>query len=146
MVLKILRKTMATVQSEPIHTFADLLDQLGGISPKRVRFHPLPASEQDLLDIHAREGRLYELVSGLLVEKAMGFRESCLAVALQAYLLAFVKPRKLGLVAGEAGMLRLSTGLVRIPDVSFVSWDRIPGRRMPAEPIPSLVPTCPSKS
>jgi Uma2 family endonuclease len=131
---------MATVQSEPIHTFADLLDQLGGISPKRVRFHPLPGTEQDLLDIHAREGRLYELVNGILVEKAMGFKESCLAVALQAYFLAFVKPRKLGLVAGEAGMLRLCSGLVRIPDVSFISWERIPGRRMPAEPIPTLAP------
>jgi Uma2 family endonuclease len=131
---------MATVQSEPIHTLADLLDQLGGISPKRVRFHPLPGTEQDLLDIHAREGRLYELVNWILVEKAMGFKESCLAVALQAYLLAFVKPRKLGLVAGEAGMLRLSSGLVRIPDVSFVSWERVPGRRMPAEPIPALAP------
>jgi Uma2 family endonuclease len=131
---------MASVQSGPIHTFADLLDQLGGISPKRVRFHPLPGSEQDLLDIHAREGRLYELVHGTLVEKGTGFKESCLAAALQAYFLAFVKPRKLGLVAGEAGMLRLGSGLVRIPDVSFISWERIPGRRMPAEPIPSLAP------
>ncbi len=27
-----------------------------------------------------------------------------------------------------------------IPDVSFVSWDRLPGGRVPREPIPDLVP------
>ncbi len=30
-------------------------------------------------------------------------------------------------------------GLVRIPDVSFVSWDRLPDRKTPREPIPDLV-------
>jgi Uma2 family endonuclease len=133
---------MATVQTETTRTLADLLGQLGGVSPARVRLSPSPgtASEHDVLSIHGREGRLCELVDGTLVEKAMGFKESCLAVALQAYLLAHVRSGQLGLVSGEAGMLRLSSGLVRIPDVSFVSWDRIPGRRMPAEPIPALAP------
>ena len=37
-------------------------------------------------------------------------------------------------------MIRLFPGLVRIPDVAFVSWRRVPGGRVPAEPIPSLVP------
>src|SRR6266566_4083084 len=36
--------------------------------------------------------------------------------------------------------MRLSSGLVRIPDVSFVSWDRLPGRRVPDVPIPDLAP------
>ena len=48
--------------------------------------------------------------------------------------------RKLGLVAGEGGMLKLDIDLVRIPDVSFVSWDRVPGRKFPDEPVPPLVP------
>jgi Uma2 family endonuclease len=30
--------------------------------------------------------------------------------------------------------------LVRTPDVSFISWDRLPDRKLPAEPIPDLVP------
>jgi Uma2 family endonuclease len=30
--------------------------------------------------------------------------------------------------------------LVRIPDVSFVSWDRLPKREVPADPIPDLAP------
>jgi Uma2 family endonuclease len=37
-------------------------------------------------------------------------------------------------------MLRLAPGLVRIPDVSFVAWDRLPDRRIPREPIPDLAP------
>ena len=31
-------------------------------------------------------------------------------------------------------------GLVRIPDVTFVSWKRLPGHKLPAEPIPDLIP------
>jgi Uma2 family endonuclease len=30
--------------------------------------------------------------------------------------------------------------LVRIPDVSFVSWKKLPDRELPAEPIPDLAP------
>ena len=37
-------------------------------------------------------------------------------------------------------MLRLAPGLVRIPDISFISWDRLPQRRVPRQPIPDLVP------
>ena len=42
-------------------------------------------------------------------------------------------------------MYRLSEGLVRIPDVAFVSWDRIPDGQFPEEPIPDLFPTLPSR-
>jgi Uma2 family endonuclease len=87
-----------------------------------------------------RENRLCELVEGFLVEKAMGYRESLLALALSEFLRAFVRPRNLGLVSGADGMVQLFPGLVRIPDVAFVSWDRVPGRRVPAEPVPPLVP------
>jgi len=125
-----------------IETLADLLIQLGGISPDRVRFRPLPgtATEKDVLDVQAREGRLCELVDGVLVEKGMGFRESFLAVALSTILWSFVESRNLGLVTGADGMMRLVSGLVRIPDVAFISWERLPGRRLPSEPIPGLVP------
>ena len=51
-----------------------------------------------------------------------------------------MRKNRLGIVLGEAGMMRLAPGLVRIPDVSFVSWDRLPERRVPREPIPDLVP------
>jgi Uma2 family endonuclease len=135
---------MSTLLTPPSHvyTLADLLDQLGGISPARVLMRPAPgtATEADLLQLKQREDRLYELVDGVLVEKAMSFRESCLAGALLAWLRAFVMPRNLGLVSGADGSMRLFPGLVRIPDVAFVSWNRLPDRRMPSAPIPDLVP------
>jgi Uma2 family endonuclease len=124
-----------------IDSLADLLERLG-VPAHRVRFRPYPgtAAEQDVLEIHARERRLYELVEGTLVEKAMGLRESILAGCLIELLRRFVIPRNSGVVSGEAGMMRLFPGLVRIPDVAFASWNRFPNRSIPADPIPSLVP------
>jgi Uma2 family endonuclease len=137
-------ETMATVLTPPatMDTLADLVEQLGDIPLARIRVRPPPgtATEQDVLDLYRREKRLCELVDGVLVEKAMGFRESCLAGVLLGCLRLSVVPRNAGLVSGEAGMMRLFPGLVRIPDVAFIAWDRIPGRRMPTEPIPDLVP------
>jgi Uma2 family endonuclease len=125
-----------------IQTLADLLEHLGGIDPGWVRAHPAPgtATEQDVLAAQARTGRLCELVDGVLVEKPTGFRESCVAAALIALLRGFVRPRNLGLVAAPDGMLRLAPQLVRIPDVAFLSWGRLPGRRVPDEPVPQLAP------
>jgi Uma2 family endonuclease len=37
-------------------------------------------------------------------------------------------------------MMRLAAGLVRIPDVSFLRWDRFPNRQVQPDPIPNLVP------
>ncbi|ETX07230.1 MAG: hypothetical protein ETSY2_12420 [Candidatus Entotheonella gemina] len=101
-------------------TLADLLEHLGGVSPRRVQARPFPgaAIEQDVLDMYAREGRLCELVDGVLVEKGMGFRESFLAMALSAILWGFVKQHNLGLVTGADGMVRLASGLVRIPGLA----------------------------
>jgi Uma2 family endonuclease len=83
---------------------------------------------------------LCELVEGVLVEKAMGYAESILAAFLIEALGAFVRPRNLGLVSAPDGTVRLTSGLVRIPAVAFTSWDRMPGRRRPREPIPDLAP------
>lgn len=125
-----------------VETMADLLAQLGDIPPERVRMRPTlgTATEQDALDLQAREGRLCELVDGILVEKTVGLRESYLAIILSHILLNFVSPRKLGIVTGADGMMRLTGGLVRIPDVAFIAWERLPGRRLPSEPIPDVAP------
>jgi len=129
----------------PPRTLAELIERLGGISPARIRMRPPPgmATERDVVDAEAHEDRLCELVDGTLVEKGMGYAESVLAIMIAELLNAFVRPRNLGLVSGESGMLRLFPGLVRIPDVAYASWDRIPGRRMPREPVPDLVPELP---
>ena len=66
-------------------TLADVLQQLGGISPRRIRFRPAPgtATEDDVIKIHDRERRLFELIDGVLVEKVMGYWESVLAIELR---------------------------------------------------------------
>ncbi len=63
---------MATRSTVTTPTFADLLEQLGDISADRVLLRPYPgtATEQDVIEIDAREDRLCELVDGVLVEKA----------------------------------------------------------------------------
>jgi Uma2 family endonuclease len=125
----------------PILTLADLMKRLGNVPLERVRFHPPPgtAVEKDVLESD-RIGVMCELVDGVLVEKVMSYRESVLAVFLIARLDDFVRSGNLGLVTGEQGTIRLFAGLVRISDVAFTSWDRLPGRRMPDEPIPELAP------
>jgi Uma2 family endonuclease len=135
---------MPTLQAPPeaVQTLADLIDRLGGIPLDRVRARPAPgtATEADVVEVELRENRLCELVDGVLVEKAVGYQESLLALALALHLRGFVDPRNLGLVSGADGMMRLFPGLVRIPDVAFVSWDRVPGRRVPREPIAGFAP------
>lgn len=125
-----------------VDTLGDMLERLGGISPNRVRLRPPPgtATEADVLAIEARENRLFELVDGVLVEKCMGYRESLLAVMIATYVNTWVLPRKLGVVSGADGMMRLFRGLVRIPDVAFASWERFPGGKVSDEPIPDLAP------
>jgi Uma2 family endonuclease len=123
-------------------TLADVLEQLGGIDPRRVRATPQPgkATEKDLLHFLDHGNRLYELVDGVLVEKAMGLMESAVAMELGRRLGNFVDADDLGIVTGAGGTLRLMPRLVRIPDVSFISWSQLPNHEYPSEPIPTLYP------
>jgi Uma2 family endonuclease len=133
---------MRTAKTVLPETMADLLDELGGIAPRRVRLQPLPgtATEKDLLDLRRRTDRLYELVDGILVEKVMGLPESALALWLAWLLQNYLNQHDLGILVGPDGALRLMPRLVRIPDISFLRWEILPGRQMPDEPIPDLVP------
>ena len=125
-----------------MRTLADLMRRLGGVPLDRVRFHPAPgtATVQDVIDLAEREDVLCELVEGVLVEKTMGLRESRLATFLGSLLLPFVLARNLGIVTGADGTMEIMPNLVRIPDLAFTNWDRMPGRRQPLEPVPELVP------
>ena len=128
--------------SPPIRTLADLVECLGGVPLDRIRFRPAPgtATLQDVIDIERREDMLCELVEGVLVEKCMGINESSLGGFVIEMINAFVRPRNLGFAAGADGAWELMPDLVRIPDVCFINWDRLPGRRRPTSPIPSLAP------
>ena len=135
--------TTATTTADAIDNLAELVERLGDIPLERIRFHPPPgtATEADVLAaLEAPRKRICELIDGVLVEKAMGYSESLLAVYLIVQLDAFVRPRNLGLVTAPDRTMRLWAGRVRIPDIAFTSWDRIPGRRRPVQPIPDLAP------
>jgi Uma2 family endonuclease len=123
-------------------TVADVLASMADIPANRIWLHPAPgtATEQDVVDVHDHKNRLCELVDGVLVEKAIGFYESYLTIELIKLIGSFADAHDLGIVAGADGMIRLAPGLVRIPDISFVSWDRLHGRRVPRDPIARLVP------
>jgi Uma2 family endonuclease len=133
---------MPTAVRSTTWTAEELGNRFGTMPLWRIRFNPMPgdATEQDVLDVLAKEGKLCELVDGVLVEKVMGMRESCLASMLIHLMRTFLNGLKLGTVSAPDGLMRLATGLVRIPDVAFISWDKFPERRLPAEPIPDLAP------
>ena len=94
---------------------------------------PIPgtATEKDLIATIAKDRIQCELIDGVLVEKAMGAKESLLGAWLVRVLWNFAYENDLGCRAGCGRPTRFRLGLVRIPDVSFVSWERIPGEGLP---------------
>ncbi len=127
----------------PLETFADVLRRIGDVPPERIRLRPAPgtATEQDVTAaLEGPEKRICELVDGVLVEKAVGSKEGLLAGIVIQLLWNHIQEDDLGVVVPGDGPLRLKIGLVRVPDVSFISWDRIPGGVFPDDPIAALVP------
>jgi Uma2 family endonuclease len=125
-----------------VHNLRDLLRRLGDIPLERIRFHPPPgtATEADRLHVLDHEDVPCELIDGVLVEKPMGAKESILAGRLIPILGTFVDQHKLGEVGAPDLTLRIMQGLVRLPDVAYISNAQLPGGELPAEPIPELVP------
>lgn len=123
-------------------TAADLVDRFGPILLARVVWNPAPGEGaiEDVVRLNDHEKRHCELIDGVIVEKTMGFIESLLASQFITILTAFVKEKKLGVVAGEAGMLQLFPDQVRIPDVCFVSWANLENSGFPEEAAPLMAP------
>ena len=120
----------------------EVLRNLGSIPPSRVRMDPAPgtATLRDLIRLWKAEGKMCELVDGTLVEKPMGFAESNIATRIAGAIESFADEHDLGVVVGEQGLMKLVKGLVRAPDVSFVSWDQLPERCLPDESVPDVFP------
>lgn len=80
--------TAPSSHSSSVETVADLLDQLGGIPPERIRMCPAPgtATEQDAEQAESRTGKICELIDRVLVEKVMGTYESAVAITLSFFL------------------------------------------------------------
>jgi Uma2 family endonuclease len=84
--------------------------------------------------------RLVELLDGILVEKAMGFRESLLAMALGSILYSFVRAGNLGVVGAPDAIMRLQAGRNRLPDVSFTAWENLPSADSHLRPVADFAP------
>ena len=120
----------------------DLLNRLGNVPLERIRVAPAlgTATPRDVVRLQEREGVLCELVDGVLVEKPMGSPESYLTLKLARLLGNYVEEHDLGYLLGAVGMTRLFPRLVRLPDISFTSWDRAPAREGPSEAITTIIP------
>lgn len=136
---------MASVISEPVaaETFAELWERLGRVPLERIRMRPAPgsATPADVLRLmDARDKRLCELVDGVLVEKAMGQRESRLALRLGQKMLNYLDQHDRGIAVGADGPTQLAEDQVRFADLAFISYDRIPEGADPDEPMPDWIP------
>lgn len=123
-------------------SLGDVVKHLG-VSADRIRLDPLPgtATVRDLIRIQDRENRNFELIDGILVEKVMGAKESFIALKLAHFLQTFLDLYDLGFLFGADGALRILPRLVRIPDLSFISWEQRPDYTVPDEPVPDLAPS-----
>lgn len=133
----------AAIADAEFDSIDDLIVSLGGISPKRLRYSPAPgtATVRDLARLLDSSDRLYELVNGTLVEKIVGAAESFVTGKVLTRIKNWNRESgNLGMALGADGPMKLMKKLVRLPDVSFTNWDRVPGRRVPSEPVPNLAP------
>ena len=137
---------MAQVSNDtavPTWTAVDLVHRFGAIPLGRVVHDPAPgtATVADVVRLDDHEDRLCELIDGTLVEKTMGYYESHLAFQLGILLGTFMNEAKLGIVAGADGMMQIFPDQVRIPDVSFISWEHLKDSGFPENPVPHMAPT-----
>jgi Uma2 family endonuclease len=123
-------------------TAASLLERFGPIPLSRVVTRPRPgtATIADVVRLEAQENRLCELVDGVLLEKVMGAWESLLAGQIVTLLNLYLAKHRLGIALTTDGMLQILPDQVRIPDASFISWERLDGSGFPQQAAPDVAP------
>lgn len=124
-----------------LKTLADVLHELGDIPLERIRPPLGSATESDVIKhLDGEDKHICELIDGVLVEKAMGSRESYLAMEIARHIGNYLEIHDLGLVSGPDGPFRIDEGRIRFPDVAFVPWDQFPSGKVPDDPINDAVP------
>jgi Uma2 family endonuclease len=116
---------------------ADVRAHVGDVPLERIRTFPPPgmATEEDAL-----KKPVCELIDGILVEKAMGVYESVLALLLATEINNYLATNPIGFISGEQGPYRLLPRRMRVPDMAFVRWDRLPGRKFPRGQVLTVAP------
>ncbi len=124
-------------------TVADLLHSLGDVPAERVLWNPFPgtATEDDAARlVYGDEKRLVELIDGTLVEKAMSHYAARVGGIVLHWIEDYLEANDLGITYPADALLRILPKQVRLPDVSFISWAKLPNRELPAEAIAGLIP------
>ena len=108
-------------------TLADLQRHLA-VPLERIRLFPSPgvATEGDLVRLLDEKTGLCELVDGGLVGKTMGYGESNVAVIVAQLIMVYLDNNPIGMVIGESGPVRTVASQVRLPDVGFIRYERLP--------------------
>jgi len=121
---------------------ADVQAHLGGIPLDRIFIHPPigTGTDEDVVHAKSRLNWICELVDGILVGKTMGFAKSLLTTEITFRLVDFEHQHDLGIVLGPGGPLRILPNQIRIPDASFICWDKFPDRLLPADEIFAVAP------
>jgi Uma2 family endonuclease len=123
-------------------TLADVQLRLPGFPSNRIRSYPSPgtATEQDVLQAEARDGRICELIDATLVEKIMASLESMLAAELIYFIRRYLETNDIGMLLAGDGLLKIFPAQVRAPDVAFIRWTRFPNQRPPKAAIYAVCP------
>lgn len=131
---------IAALQKTKPSNLAELHERLGGVPLERIRTTPYPGSATEA-DIEANGDAICELIDGVLVEKAMGTRESMLGMWINVKLGAFVEDHELGVVLGADGFIKVGKGNVRAPDGTFIAEADMAGDDYPPEAYWSVRPS-----
>jgi Uma2 family endonuclease len=130
-----------TITPPDFDTVAKLVDHLG-VPGERIRLRPAPGTAriEDAIEAE-RQGQLCELIDGVLVEKAVGYYESILAMIVGGRLGHFLTENgKPGFLLGESGMVWVEPGQMRVGNIAYVSWSHFPGRKLPRGAVLDLTP------
>ena len=125
--------------SHSTETLADLVHRLGDVPLSRIRLHPAPGTATED-DAALATKPTCELIDGVLVELAMGFFESRVGMVLLFFIEKWLESNPIGFTNGEGALTRLELGNVRVPDVSFIRWERTTDHRVARDPISGVVP------
>ena len=99
-----------------------------------------PITADELWQMPEAPGKRFELADGELVElPGAGGLHNLIVGVVYGLLRSFVLQGRLGPVFSDGAgyLLRRDPDLLRIPDISFVSWDRLPGGRVPEGYMPA---------
>ncbi len=124
-----------------IETLADLLEQLGGIAPARVGFAQCQGPRPKRTCSRSTTAKATVRTGGWCPGgEGYGFARIVSGHCVEHHLMELCAVTQPGAGDRRAGMMRLMAGLVRIPDVAFISWTRLPHQCVPTEPVPDLAP------